>query len=124
VWFQAVAANANNNECLAHQFDSGGAACPSGTAASFIYNYEVKATGTLSSVWATTDATPAAGKSWVVNVRKNGTSVLSCTVSAGDTSCEGAGSVSVSAGDFLQVQLTTANGAANKKWKTYVVISN
>jgi hypothetical protein len=118
-----VAANATNNDCLGHQEDNH-AACPSGTAANFTYNYEVRvAAGTISALWAATDVTPAAGKSWVVNVRKNGTSVLSCTVSAGETACAASGSVAVTAGDFLQVVLTTANGAANRKWKTYVTIS-
>jgi hypothetical protein len=30
--------------------------------------------------------------------------------------------VAIASGDFLQVQVTTANAASATKWKTYVVI--
>ena len=57
-------------------------------------------------------AAPTMTKKYVVSVLDNGTSVLSCEITAGSTTCINTGSVTVAAGHFLQVSVTLVNGAA------------
>src|SRR5207253_2467473 len=67
LWFDSAQNAASPNECLG-QSDNAHAACPSGTAASFTYNYEVRSAGTLDSLWAEADAaTGSATKIWTVS---------------------------------------------------------
>jgi hypothetical protein len=113
--------NANSPICLGHE-ENNAATCPSGTADNFIYNYKVKAAGTLTSLHV--DSSKAqTGSGATVSVLQNGTAVMSCTVVSGDTACEASGSVPIAVNDHLQVQVTNNTGAANNAaWKTYVTI--
>ncbi len=102
------------------------AGCPTATTANATYNLgpvPPSTTYTITALYAQTETAPGAGKSWVVNVRDNGATVFSCTVSGTDQSCSSTGSVSVAAGHFLQVEMTTANTAANGKWKVLLTFS-
>ncbi len=61
---------------------------------------------------------PAAGKSYLVSVLQNGSSIYSCTIAATTTSCTStAPGVSVHSGDRLQVQIPNNAGAPNKAFK-------
>jgi hypothetical protein len=83
--------------------------------------YKVKAAGTLTSLWAEDDK-PQTGSGATVSVLLNGTAVVSCTVTAGDSACETSGSLAIAVNDHLQVRITTNTGGATAKWKTYVTI--
>jgi collagen type I alpha len=128
LYFTATKQVVATGECLSFaEVNTGAASCPSGTAASFDYNYEVRATGTLDALWAELQTAPGTGKTWTVNVRKNGTSVMSCEITGTAVTCETSGSVALAAGDFLQVNVTTAaggSGAASTKWKIIVNIGS
>jgi signal peptidase I len=119
------AANVSTGQCLGFLVDSH-ASCPTGTgtAADFSYNFTAIAAGNVSHLSAQANVAPAAGKSWVVNVLDNGTSVMTCTVAAGSFSCANTGSVAVAAGHFIQVEVTTANSAANAQWKVLLTFGS
>ena len=115
----------SNGECLGHE-TSNKANC-TGTAHDFNYTYDVKAAGTISSIWAEVNTAPGGTAAWTVTVRKNGLTTagnsLSCTITGTATGCEASGSVSIADGDFLSVRVTITSGSPNnKEWKTYVVI--
>jgi hypothetical protein len=59
----------------------------------------------------------AAGSGNKVAVLDNGFEVLTCTVPSGASTCQNAGSATVLAGHYLQVQVTTLSGAANRKYR-------
>ena len=113
----------SSGQCIAFLGDKH-AACPTATAADPDYNFIAVAAGNLSRLTAVASVAPAVGKSYVVNVLDNGTSVLSCTVAAASNSCANTGSVAVAAGHFIQVQVATANGAANSGWKLLVTFGS
>jgi hypothetical protein len=71
----------------------------------------------VSNLQAQAKSAPAVGKSWLVQVLDNGTPIFSCTVAAGTNTCTNTGApVGVTAGHYLQVKVTTANGAAATGW--------
>ena len=110
--------------CLGHQDDKN-AACPAGTAANFIYNYQVVTPGVLTRLWAELEVAPAVGTAWTVTVRVNGVATtLTCPITAGLVACESAGAVAVVTGDQVQVLVQeTLGNPTNTKFKTYVTFS-
>ena len=127
MWFQSLA-NAPNNECIAHQ-TSDHANC-TGTAHDFVYTYDVKAAGTISSIWAGTNTAPTGTAAWTVTVRKNGLTTagnsLSCTITGPTaTACEAEW-----LGGHRERRLPVGAGdvdrqpRGNKGWKSYVVIGS
>ncbi len=126
MWFQSLS-NTPNNECIAHQ-TSDHANC-AGNVHDFVYTYDVKAAGTISSIWAEINTAPSGTAAWTVTVRKNGLTTagnsLSCTITGPTaTACEASGSVAIANGDFLSVQVTSTGSPGNKNWKSYVVIGS
>jgi hypothetical protein len=119
--------NTSNNECLGHEASSS-ASC-TGTAHSFSNVYDVKAAGTISSIWAELSSAPGGTAQWTVRVRKNGLTTagntLACTITGTATACEASGSVSIADGDFLSVLVTKTSGnPSDTGFKTYVVIGS
>jgi hypothetical protein len=62
----------------------------------------------------------AAGSGNTVDILDNGTAVLSCTVTSGNTTCQNTGSVAVAAGHYLQAKITKNSGAADRKYRVSV----
>jgi hypothetical protein len=102
-------------KCIGHD-ENAFANCPVGR--DFTYSYEVAAAGTITSLWASTDANQAGLTT--VNVLKNGSVVMTCTPTA--FACETTGNVSVVAGDFIQVQIDETGNPPDGGWKAYVLI--
>jgi hypothetical protein len=119
VWFSSSAAAASNNECL-QAFGDGHAGCSAPNAVGFYAKNDAVVVplggGTIADLEVRVDAA-AAGSGNTVTILKNGSAALSCTVTAGNTSCSNSGLATLAAGDFLQVQVTNNAGAANRKYQ-------
>jgi len=114
-------ANVSNAQCVGNALfgTASHAACPAAGMSDLVYSDgPVPSGATITSIQAETDAAVVAGKSTTVNVLDNGTSVFTCTLSAGQTTCSNTGSVSVTAGHYLQVRIDT--NSANKQWRITV----
>jgi hypothetical protein len=59
----------------------------------------------------------AAGSGNTVNVLDNGAIVLFCTITSGNTTCTNPASVTVAAGDYLQVRVEDNAGAADRMYR-------
>ncbi len=102
------------------------ASCPAATPAN-TYSAEVEfldgpvpaGGGSVTNLEAVVNTAPTAGQSHVVEVMNNttGTTLLSCTVTAGNSSCQNVGSAAVPAGHYLQVRIDNVGGASNRKWR-------
>jgi hypothetical protein len=73
----------------------------------------------------TSNATPTTGQTYLVEVEDNtaGTTLLSCTVTSTSSpagSCQNTGTASVTAGHYLQVQVTNGGGAPGKAFRVTV----
>jgi hypothetical protein len=99
-----------NNQCIQFMTDGHGA-CPTANAANVSFNMAVPAGGiTLTDLVVSTAVAQGAGTA-TLSVRDNGTPVMSCSITgAAVFSCRTTGSVVVSAGHFLQLQLTLSSG--------------
>jgi len=110
--------------CLGHQ-ENANTACPAGSAANFVNNYQVVTPGVLTRLWAELETAPGTGEAWTVTVRVNGVATtLTCPITAGLVACESAGAVAVVTGDQVQVLVQeTLGNPTNTKFKTYVTFS-
>jgi hypothetical protein len=119
ITFQSAAANASSGQCIATNGYDGHATCPStaGFPTDVVYTYgPMPASTTISVLEVQIDAN-AAGSGNTVSVLDNGSSILSCTVTSGNSTCSNGGSATVTQGDYLQVQVTNNAGASNRKYR-------
>jgi hypothetical protein len=108
--FQSSAQNAGNTECIG-LVETAHAACVSGTAANFTYNFAVLQATTISNLYAQFGAAPGGTNTYTANVRDNGATVMSCTVTGTATACSNSTATAVAAGHFLQVQFVRSGGS-------------
>jgi hypothetical protein len=118
-------------KCLSHELGTGTNATCTGTGHNFTYHYDVKAAGTVTSLWAEAEVAPGGADGvniTTVTVRRNGLATtgnfFNCTITGAAFACENnVGSITVGDGDFLSVTVkeTTGNGA-DGQWKTYVTL--
>jgi hypothetical protein len=105
--------NVASGNCLS-TFDAQ-AACTTGGMADDLVTVPASG-GFVSNLYAKTNTAPTGGNSYTVSVLDNGTAIYSCTIASGTTTCTNTGAgVAVSAGDYLQVQITN-NVAPNKQF--------
>ena len=71
---------------------------------------------TLIRLYASFGASSGATETYTIAIRDNGSTVMSCSISEAntDSACTASGSVSVSAGHFIQAQFSTVNGAGRQ----------
>jgi hypothetical protein len=123
ITFQSVGANAGNAQCLGTNGNDNHNACPStsGFPTDDIYTYGPMPAGgvTISELFVHIDAA-AAGSGNLVEILDNGTAVLSCTVTSGNTTCTNTGSASIAEGHYLQARVTNNSGAANRKYRVSI----
>jgi hypothetical protein len=113
-----------NLDCLANALHETGAsqACPAAVAANtftteatFLEGPVPAGGGTVTNLVATVDVAPGGAATHTVAVMNNttGAVLLSCVMTGTQTSCQNTGSAAVSAGQYLQVRVSNAGGAAN-----------
>jgi hypothetical protein len=75
--------------------------------------------GIVTNLKATTNTAPGAGQSYLVEVMNNttGATLISCTVTTGNTSCQDTSTTSIAAGEYLQVRIDNQGGASNRMWR-------
>jgi hypothetical protein len=75
--------------------------------------------GSVANLEVITDNAPTGAQTYVGTVVDNttGSTVLSCTITAGNSFCQNTGSVAVAAGHYLEVVITNTGGASNANWR-------
>ena len=116
----STAATASNNDCLG-AYGDGHAACTTATASGQFGKDAVIVPsngGTISHLQVQLDAN-AAGSGNKVTVLDNGSATaLTCTVASGSSTCtDSTDSIAITAGHYLQVQVTNLAGAANRRFQ-------
>jgi hypothetical protein len=92
--------------------ESAHAACVSGTAANFTYNFVATTATTISNLYAQFGAAAGSGNTYTAHVRDNGVSVMSCSVTGTTaTACSNSTATPVAAGHFVQVQFIRVGGS-------------
>jgi hypothetical protein len=120
--------NVPNGECIGNIIfasnNHGG--CPSAVTANtftsevtFLEGPVPAGGGTVTNLEAVVNTAPTGTQSHTVTVLNNttGATLLSCSITAGNTSCQSTASGSVPAGHYLQVRINNVNGASSRQFR-------